>query len=660
MAAAIGIDLTAFSGPPTLLEVLLRQPQPPSPDFALSPLLPPGAPALGASDPALRSTGAWQGRAVGVLSSLTGAALRAEYGWATHLGLSMVVASAQPFARCQGPEEEGAPLAGSEQALGVDARALNSLLAAEDGPMLCLRLPLCAEGGSGSGRDAARWRAWNALRTLCGHNLQLGLCLEVGRHLPSPLAVQRWLAEPARLALLPTALFVPNAAGFPSLLPPHQALVQALVGAGCALALTGPAPPAALEAALAATLAQVRSGAVPGDAAAMAALAAAPALAYLAYLRHLAACRPAPSPYEADLARWQHALMAPLQPLAHNLPSATYEVFERDGPKYEAYQAAIAAALRDRMAAAAPTPPALRVLVIGAGRGPLVARALAAAGALGCALALVALEKNPHAFLQLQALAQAEGWGECGVALVQGDVRDYAAAHAAAAGQPFDLLVSELLGSFGDNELSPECLSAALPLLAPRTGVCIPCAYTSYLAPITCPGLWGAAQRALLQGTGADRVFVTRMPRALALAPPSPVFTFAHQAGSGTSSSSSSGSSGSSAGDATLTAEVAFCTRALGAALPALLHGFAGYFSAELYPGVGLSTLPASHTPGMHSWFPLFVPLRAPVAVAAGGAIALSMWRCREGGRVWYEWALRQPCAQGLQNAGGQSWDMKC
>lgn len=31
--------------------------------------------------------------------------------------------------------------------------------------------------------------------------------------------------------------------------------------------------------------------------------------------------------------------------------------------------------------------------------------------------------------------------------------------------EPVDILVSELLGSFGDNELSPECLDGAMRFL---------------------------------------------------------------------------------------------------------------------------------------------------------------------------------------------------
>jgi protein arginine N-methyltransferase 5 len=51
------------------------------------------------------------------------------------------------------------------------------------------------------------------------------------------------------------------------------------------------------------------------------------------------------------------------------------------------------------------------------------------------------------------------------------------------------ILVSELLGSFGDNELSPECLDGAQRFLA-KDGVSIPSRYTSYLYPMTSAKLW--------------------------------------------------------------------------------------------------------------------------------------------------------------------------
>ena len=44
---------------------------------------------------------------------------------------------------------------------------------------------------------------------------------------------------------------------------------------------------------------------------------------------------------------------------------------------------------------------------------------------------------------------------------------------------------AELLGSFGDNELSPECLDGAQRFLKPDTGISVPQSYSSFIAPIS-------------------------------------------------------------------------------------------------------------------------------------------------------------------------------
>jgi hypothetical protein len=52
------------------------------------------------------------------------------------------------------------------------------------------------------------------------------------------------------------------------------------------------------------------------------------------------------------------------------------------------------------------------------------------------------------------------------VEIVSADMRHWQAP------EPADILVSELLGSFGDNELSPECLDGAQRFLAPGAVWC--------------------------------------------------------------------------------------------------------------------------------------------------------------------------------------------
>ncbi len=67
-------------------------------------------------------------------------------------------------------------------------------------------------------------------------------------------------------------------------------------------------------------------------------------------------------------------------------------------------------------------------------------------------------------------------WGDS-VNVVASDMRDWTAPNKA------DIIVSELLGSFGCNELSPECLYGAQNLLK-DDGISIPSKYTSYIAPV--------------------------------------------------------------------------------------------------------------------------------------------------------------------------------
>ena len=89
------------------------------------------------------------------------------------------------------------------------------------------------------------------------------------------------------------------------------------------------------------------------------------------------------------------------------------------------------------------------------------------------------------------------------------------------------------------------------------------------------------------------------------------------------------------------------------------LHGFAGYFRAQLYRDVTLSTHPADHTPGMYSWFPIFFPVVRPLRLGVGADVEVAMWRCCEASRVWYEWTVASEAeAVGIHNAQGRSYAM--
>ena len=65
-----------------------------------------------------------------------------------------------------------------------------------------------------------------------------------------------------------------------------------------------------------------------------------------------------------------------------------------------------------------------------------------------------------------------------------------------------DIIMSELLGSFGDNELSPECLIPTERFLNPG-GIFIPWAYTNHAVPISSKILWNEVLAFSQQGNSA-------------------------------------------------------------------------------------------------------------------------------------------------------------
>ncbi|CAG8757424.1 15393_t:CDS:2, partial [Gigaspora rosea] len=160
--------------------------------------------------------------------------------------------------------------------------------------------------------------------------------------------------------------------------------------------------------------------------------------AYQEYVHYLNRTMPELTPVEQFALGYNDFLQSPLQPLMDNLESSTYEVFEKDSTKYTLYEKAIHHALLDR------TTGSEEMILIAAEKAQKRVK-------------VYAIEKNPNAFVTLQN-KKAEVWGNK-VTIVFSDMRLWKAPEKA------DILVSELLGSFGDNELSPECLDGAQKFL---------------------------------------------------------------------------------------------------------------------------------------------------------------------------------------------------
>lgn len=456
----------------------------------------------------------------------------------------------------------------------------------------------------------ATWEMWDVIRSICAYNPRLTLTLDLMPPLPSVSGVlNRWAAEPIRHLFIPASSFIANAKGYPVLPKGSQSFIRDVMKHRPVVILSGTT-----------TGLHVKGGEA----------------AYLQYVRHLDKTSPAVIQAKTtgtveNFARgYQDYLQAPLQPLMDNLQGITYQTFEQDPVKYQKYEEAIYAALSEW-----PQSDKIIICVAGAGRGPLIARCLSAIARVKCNAFIYAIEKNPSAYITLQRRKASE-WKD-DVQLLFGDMRSLSVP------EPADIIVSELLGSFGDNELSPECLDGAMRFLKPN-GISIPSSYSAYLAPLSSSKLYnevraGKDEKAsetpyvvmfqavnILSGQGGDdggrcgqqiqECWEFEHPRRdVVLDERGLPVTNSHNVRS-----------------ARLTFHIPHA---------GVLHGLAGYFEAVLYGDIGLSIHPHRKdqiSKDMLSWFPLLFPLKEPLYLPSNSELQVFVWRLTNQRQVWYEW----------------------
>ncbi|KAI3383326.1 hypothetical protein SNEBB_007305 [Seison nebaliae] len=264
-------------------------------------------------------------------------------------------------------------------------------------------------------------------------------------------------------------------------------------------------------------------------------------------------------------------LQLPLQPLKFNLTRYTYDLFERDPIKYRQYELAIFNAMLFLTTKKGRDQPFL-VIMLGAGRGPIVDKIIEAGRTAKIAsLKIIAVEKNRYAipvlthqlykswnveenkelytnkFDYLKKLENIvkvdknhnESDTEV-VIVVNEDMRTFSNNFhnltVVNGGIKADLVVSELLGSFGDNELSPECLSDnLLKNLLHHNGFCIPQSYSSYIAPISSKFIRNKLNMLKQKDVNVttkngvfERPYVINLSNASILTEPVELFTFQH------------------------------------------------------------------------------------------------------------------------------------
>lgn len=225
------------------------------------------------------------------------------------------------------------------------------------------------------------------------------------------------------------------------------------------------------------------------------------------------------------------------------------------------------------------------------------------------------------------------------ITIISSDMRDFKPTEKA------DILVSELLGSFGDNELSPECLDGAQKHLK-ADGISIPSKSTSYLNPVMSPKLMNIIRDvrshtyrgdvpAPTYESQSESTYVVYFKNAYHIAPAQSVFTFEHP------------------NREPLIDNSRYASLSFHVSQDCVLTGFAGYFDTVLYKDITLSIHPETHSDGLSSWFPMYFPLAEPQQLRANDTVTVNIWRCVSSIKVWYEWNTSSPIISHIHNANG-------
>jgi len=414
---------------------------------------------------------------------------------------------------------------------------------------------------------------------------------------------------------------------------------------------------------------------------------------WLTELRRVFANRPVLTAQSAFEASFRDLLNLPLQPLTDHLQALTYEVFERDPVKYHLYRLALRVALV-RMAAERPADEGMVcVAIVGAGRGPLVHAVLLASEDVGIPVRILAIEKNPYALLTLHKLLKSrwlprleyvrrirseenanttpDSSGDVEsdsaskkkrlpplfeIEVIGHDVREMSRETTGVV----DIIASELLGSFSDNELAPECLFTPEVRLLRPGGMCLPRKECNYVAPVSAPRIWQEIE-AHNKASLLETPYVCRLHKYMHADRPQECFTFEHPLTTVTSFSSEAEQNELEIITSMQIRELRFTVQS-----DMIIHGLVGYFSTWLLENddtTRMSTLPETYSHGMFSWFPMFFPLLKPLVARAGTSLKVSVARKRDGNKkIWYEWSV---CEEGqesslkIHNEGGAAASMR-
>lgn len=317
---------------------------------------------------------------------------------------------------------------------------------------------------------------------------------------------------------------------------------------------------------------------------------------------------------------WENVLQLPMQPLSENLSDDLYESFESCPVKYISYKEAARLAIEDL---AEKRKGDIILYVLGAGRGGIVNKLvelvneLETSNKIDSEVTIYALDKNPVSLDSLRRLSK-EKWNlkRNIVEVIEGDMRKFQPS------RKCHIIVSELLGSFADNELSPECLVGLENIYGedPDNVIMIPQKYTSFVNPANLPFITKEARK------GINRCFVCKIKGERRIGKPQKCFTFHHPK--------------------TKIEECYSSTEFHMTEGRETLNCIIGYFECNLYGNIGFSTNPdpsdgdLPFSKNMISWHPFLFVLDEDLQCRKGDIVEIEIWRKFNENKVWYEWKV--------------------
>uniref|UniRef100_A0A0G4F2S2 Protein arginine N-methyltransferase n=1 Tax=Chromera velia CCMP2878 TaxID=1169474 RepID=A0A0G4F2S2_9ALVE len=477
------------------------------------------------------------------------------------------------------------------------------------------------------------WRMYKSLRAMCDYP-SLSVALVMTKVLPPLPYLDRWFSESIAALIIPSECFVEDSDGSPQLPDRHTQVVQRLLRQKAKVVLE---------------IDRTNQNDVQNF------------LRYRHCIEKLCEEIEELDAVQKARHRDQDCLQPPLQPLANNFQPYVYSALETDPVKYDRYKEALVKALNvkvlERREEGVEGP--LVLTVVGAGRGSqrlvnACIEAIKEADKTTEDIKLVALERNENAFISMNEKKKREArscpfWSK--LQIVHCDMRR----KDASVEDKADIMVSDFLGSFGDDKLSPECLDGAQRFLK-EDGVSIPQRSVSYACPVSSTKLWTAAkfmyeklEKPEEEFFGLETPYVGNIVSAYfpAVEGAQPLFTFDYPNWNADELLTSNAHN-------RRRTEVEFTMTT-----DALLHGIAGYFYADLFDDVAISIVKETFTQDLASWYPMFFPIEQPMSVQKGDQITFSISRCVDEHYVWYEWSLaREGISTSIHNEGGRAFKM--